>query len=722
MARIARAQTNIGESRVGISLGAAAAAGRGASEIGSTISSVGRASQQSNQLGLARQVATTPGPKSNQLGMGRQISALVDAEGKRIFNESKRAHQSATLLNKTTAATEQFIGAQQQRYSQVTDENGNPTFETLHKDVEQIGNDIIEKTASTIIDPEVAQAFRGKFGNYIANQKVSALKKARNQQVQFAKSSLDNGLAKLVNQATKDEFAQIGGYEQQGLESLRSALKGGVISKEQFDENSKAFSLMVRKGALQNLVKTDRIGATQVLTSSTPEQLGIPAEEKAVLDVTLAAGLASDVQQSVKANEVATMDNLAEESNLISTVEDRIESDAIREDELLELQGSIDDKSFSSLKKKFIKQTKKESDKRERIGQTLDKVSRGEFIGDMTKGQIDETYDFMIKQVSDKIQGPLPLHQEARVAATLNTPVADFGKKVSHMTKYGDVSNAEEVIGSYTYIRDKESPALDSGFNNKDRAILEYAEMLYEKGGLQPGAALTRARESVLESDEPVRTMRQSEFKADSDFKGKNIVETAASDLEGAESTFGFNRITQDSANTYKQLAREYYIETGDMSAAKKTAQAHMNRTHGVTSVGASDKYMFAPPERVFPKVDSQVINTILIDEVSRLYNTQYTQDDLTLTSDKDTFNITGQPTWLVAVETDGITVPLEDSRTGQPLRWSPAGDPRFSAETNKDPFAEAKAANEELRAAGGRGEAFDIIGAADPLATFGGN
>src|SRR5574343_833474 len=86
-----------------------------------------------------------------------QFGAAVEAEGAKLFAESKRAHQSALLLDKTSKATEAFMSARIARSQRTIDENGNPTFESLVRDVGSIGDKLIEDTVKTIVDPEVAQ-------------------------------------------------------------------------------------------------------------------------------------------------------------------------------------------------------------------------------------------------------------------------------------------------------------------------------------------------------------------------------------------------------------------------------------------------------------------------------------------------------------------------------------------------------------------------------------
>ena len=695
MANIIRPTQNTGEYRGGgVSLSAAQAPGRSAAALGAEISQVGRESQRSNTLGLAREVLNTRGPTTNILSMSQQLSSLVDAEGRRIFDESKRAHQSAVLLNKTTEATEAFIQASQNRYSRQTDENGNPTFMTLHKDIESIGKEIGDKIGGSIIDPEVAQAFKERFGSYVANQKLSALKKARSQQISFGRSSLDKGLGKLIHQASRDNFDQLASYEQQGLDSLKNALQGGLISHEEYDEKVQDFSNIIRFKTLQNTVKTDRVRATEVLTNESGASLGVSEEQKTQLDTMLGAGLASDLNYSIKAKEQEQIDNVTAETKIVAGIFDKIKADILREDELLEQQGVISPKSFKQLKREFVSHQKKMQKERDELFRMANKAANGGFLGEEKPSDINKLFDYMVKQQSDAIQAPVSLSEQAIIASALQVPVGDYTKRLHFAAKYADTNQAADVLGAYTYLRDKESPVLDgTGFTNEDAAILDLAETYFEKAGLQPNIALEKAREAITETTDDMRKARNTAFNKIKPFQHKNFVETAATDLD-AESFFGRNLITEDAANTYRELTRQAYLQHGDIEAAKKTATHQMQRTHGPTRVGTETKYMFAPPEKVFPTVSVDTLNEILLDDVQPLLPEGYETQDITLVSDESTFTVTGQPSWLVTIPSTiaGIHVPLEDPATGQPLRWSPLGHPLLVSEEEVSPFEEARA------------------------------
>lgn len=674
MAKILRPNEITTLSNAGISTSAAASAGGGQVAAGQQVLSVGRASQQSNQLSLTS-----------------QVSSMVDAEGSRIFEESKRAHQSATLLNKTTEATEAFISAQTERYKRQTDDNGNPTFDTLHKDVETFGKDILEKTASTIVDPEVAQRFREKFGGYVANQKISALKVATKQQMEFGRSSLDKGLGQLVQQAARDDIDQLGSYEQQGIEALQDALQGGIISYDEYEQRSNEFSVIVREAAIQAGINNDRPRAAQML-SLPAEELGIPEEKKQQLAKTLDAANRSDEIQIEKAKEIQEIDEAAAEASVIEQTQSRIESDSLREDELLSLEDKLEPNTFSSLKKKYISEAKKRAKERNLLRGMATKIARGETLSGESPSNINKLYEYAVNNRQDTTGQPVNLSDKALLAAAIPTAVSAFGKELGGTALYGEVDNADQVLAAYTYIKDRNLPSLDKGFSADAEKVMVQTEFLVERGGMTPKEAMARAREKVLEKNDVEQKANLSAFNKISDFKEGSLEETAASALPGAEGFWGGNRISRDAKMTFKELAREYFRTTPDEDQAIAYAVARMSKTHGVSEISGEKEYMFAPPEKFYPELGSEGLRNILVTEFANQLPEGALPDSVRLSVDDKTtgtIQITGRdadgnlttreiPTWTVEYvkEVNGqeITVTLNDPKTEQPMRWSPLG------------------------------------------------
>jgi hypothetical protein len=683
--------SSLDQSRIGLST--AAQAGAGAAAIGSTLTSVGKQSQQSNQLNLSRQLAN-----------------MVDVEATRLFEESKQAHQSATLLNKTTDATEAFIKAATKRYSTTVDEKGNPTFDRLHTDIEEEGRSIMEQTAKTIADPQVAEMFRQRFSGYVANQKISALKHGLKQQVQFGRDSLDSGLGKLVQQASTDTIEQVASYEQEGISSLNQALAGGIISEEEHAGRTQEFSSVVRQASIQSTIDKDRTQAAEYLSLSA-EELGIDEESKGKLDSNLKMAIASDLSEAEKAAEIQEIDDAAEEAALVGSIESRIEAGALREDELVKLEGHVSDKKYKDLKKQYIRVAEKQGKERQELRDLGVRVASGDDISDVKPAAINKYYDHAIKLASDKLGRPLNLEEEARLATSIPSPVSDYAAKLETNVKTGSLDKAEEIIGAYSYINDLNKPTLDSKFDSEAATIVDHAQQLVERGGLDPKEALSSARELVFNSDERTRQIRIKTFKDEKAFKSNNIQETAASDLD-AETFLGTNLISREDSETYKELVSFSYQKHGDLESARNFAKNQMKKTHGYTSINGSEQFMFEPPEKHFPDLTSGQIRTIMEKEAQPLLPEGVDASSIVLISDQDTpgrVQVTGTkegkpvkrqiPTWTMnyTLETEEgpIIVPLTDPKTLQPMRWTPAGTDVLSEQIAADQEETAQGVSE---------------------------
>lgn len=604
-----------------------------------------------------------------------QFGSMLESEGARLFAESKRSHQSALLLDKMSGATESFMAARIERSNRVTDENGNPTFGTLVADVGTIGDKMAEEHAKTIVDPEVASQFRMQFGNFVANQKVSALREAASQQVDFSRAALSKGLYSLTNQAAADTFDQVGSYENLGRSALDEALSSGTISAVDHEKMSRGFSNQIRVESIKNTIEKNRGAAVNILSQSA-EDLGIePAQHERLIKTTRAA-IRADYLEAQRAKEVQTLDQQVAQTQIVEMLESRIEAGALREDELLGFQDKVTPSKFASLKKKYVTESAKQYVQRSEMSDLGARINNGEDISDVKPAAVGKFYNYMLGQQADMSGKKPTLSEEAQLAAAIPAPVKPFTEKLEYSALHGNAAAAGEALAAYTYIKDRKSAALDSGFNSKATAVMEHTALLVERGGMDPAEAMAQARDKVLNSkDEDVKIRRQ-EFRKEKTFMLKNLEETAATTLD-AESWYGANKISDGAVADFKRFAEEGYTMTGDKEAAKAYAKEHMSKTYGMSSVGNKEEYVYMPPEKVFPGMDSSTMRDVLITEIHEGIDSSIDPKSISLKADPLTFR-RDKPSWIVTQKKDiqgvGIEVPLVNPNTGEVVRWSPAG------------------------------------------------
>jgi len=668
---------------------------------------------------LAQQTADVELQK-RQYSINQQISDTIDSETQKIFNESKSAYQASTLMDKMNAATESFVRGKLNRYKTTVDDKGNYTYQSLPKDIENIGNTILQNTLKEINDPEVAQQFQLRFKGYISNQKISALQEATKQQMVVGLESLDKGLGTIINQASQDNIGQMNTYYNQGIQSLKDALVGGIISKPDYEQKAEQFRLILKDKVLRNAINVDRNTAAQALNKPATE-LGITEDEKAKYKKLLDTTLKSDQIAVKKAEELQAIDRSTEEASIIEDLTARMKADVLREDELLAFDGLISPNKFSQMKTEYVKQAKQREAERQHLAGLASRLREGDNLNNVSSGDIDNIYNHMLEQRAHITKSQPTLSEQAEIAALIPQPVREFATNLNTNVKQGSIKNATEILAAYTYIKDRNKPSLARNFDADATAVMEYTEMLVNKGGVSAEDALVQAREKVFNSSNELQRDLLKDFDTNTewseDFKLANIQETAASELGIKTGIYGFrsNNISQAIAYDYKNFVREGYRKLGDIESAKNYAKQIMNRRYGKSKITGETQYMLNPPEKIWGEDKSEDLRNILLEDITPLIEQKvFSQigisDDkknimdivlnsINIHSDDKTSNLMtfklnekGEiineqtPTWTVTYidPVTGLITPVLNPETGQIKRWSPVGSTYYDTKRAK--------------------------------------
>jgi hypothetical protein len=705
MATITRPDENIATPNIGIDYSTARLAGRGLIGVGSALE------------GASRVIGDSAARTMNE---SLRVSNTIDAEGQRLFEASKKSHQSAVLLNKITEATQKFLVSQNNRVQQTTDEEGNPVFTNLHTDIGNIGADILKEVQGTIIDPEVAREFGANFGQFVSHQKISALKKGLSQQVKFGEDALNNGLKSLIEQATSDEPVQVGTYQAQGLEAINNALSGGIISTDQFQKMNGEFSENIKSSVIENQISNDPLTAGNIL-SQPSESLGISPQLHTDLKTQLRTKIQSDDIEYSKARLMQDTDRLTGQAVLTESVRSLIDAGAIRGDDILKLKGKMSKKQFNSIKTMYINSVKKQEREQANLNEIAQRITTNTGVDELSGSTLNKFYDYMVKQRSDITRKAVSLQEEAQIATIIPAPVGRFTEKLETNFIHGNPQSAEDMLSAYTYIKDRQSPALDKGFSGKSLAIAEQMNVLVAKGGMAPQEALTKAREYVLNAKEDVRKERLGQFSKALDFKPGTLEETAASNLPGAELFFGENIISDEAKYTFKEFARQGFLETGTKDGAIGYATEMMKKNYGTSDISGSKQFTRKPIEKRYRNIPVSELREALIEDNKAFLPEGADINSLSLVADDFTgerIRITkdGQekvePTWMVVTSKKygdtTIDVPVNDPMTGKPKRWGPSISSYIKGAKERERLEQAqkltdiKKANEEFRGQGG--------------------
>ena len=643
-----------------ISGNTAAEAGRGTIAAGQQLQQVANINEKAGQ---------------EQFQASQRLSAIVDQQGQELFEKSKKASQAATMLNKMTQATEQFLVGQKERYSQSVDKDGNPTYQNLHSDIGNMGEDILKSVKDSIIDPEVQQMFSLQFGEYVANQKISALKKGLNQQVKVGKVSLKKGLDTLVEQAAADTADQMGTYESTGLGAIQNALAGGIITKPEFDAKSHEFSQSVRVNSIESLIRDDAQGAAAMLSKPATE-LGINEDVRGELASKLASKVTSDDYEMSKAKEIAKIDSFAEEASVVHQLEAKIDAGSLRPDELLSFRGKLRPNRMKALTKRFVKVSESQEKERAVFNEIGNRIVEGASVDDISTSNLNKFYDYAVKLRSDITGKPVGLSEQAQIATMIPAPNTKFANKLEAVARGGDVNQASEMLSAYTYIKDKGAKTLDKSFNEEATLIMEHTQLLVEKAGLPAPEALLQSRELILKSNKEARTENLKAFNSETSFKSANLEQTAAENLPGAETWYYKNQIDEDAVNNFKSFVKDGYMKTGDKDTSIAYAKELMSKKYGVSKISGSDEYMFNPPEKQFSNVSPEDLRSILIHDVTPSLPVGVKPESIGLKANK--FGDGWIPTYKQSIGGKEMEVPLISTKTGKPIKWTPKGTDFF--------------------------------------------
>lgn len=705
MATITRPEESIATPNTGIDYNTAKLTGRGLIGAGNALEGASRVIEDSAARTMSESL---------------KVSNTIDVEGQRLFDASKKSHQSAILLNKVTEATEKFLVAQNNRVKQTTDEDGNPVFTNLHTDIGSIGNNILKEIQGTIIDPEVAREFGANFGQFVAHQKISALQKGLKQQVKFGEDALNNGLKSLISQATSDVPTQVGTYQAQGLEAINNALSGGIISTDQFQKMSGEFSDNIKGQVIENQITTDPLNAGNILSQPT-ESLGISPQLHTDLKTQLRTKIQSDDIEYSKARMMQDTDRLTEQATLTENVRSLIDAGAIRGDDILKLKGKMSKPQFNSIKNMYINSIKKQEKEQANLNDIAYRITTNTGVEELSGTTLNKFYDYMVKQRSDITKRAVSLQEEAQIASIIPAPVGRFTEKLETNFIHGNPQSAEDMLSAYTYIKDRQSSALDKGFSGKSLAIAEQMNFMVEKGGMAPQEALMKARESVLNVKDDIRQERLSEFNKVLDFKPGTLEETAASNLPGAELWWGENRIDEKSKYIFKEFARQGFLETGTKDGAIGYATEMMKKEYGTSDISGSQQFTRKPIEKRYKSIPVSKLREALLEDTRAFVPNGSDINSVSLVADDfstDRIRITkdGQekvePTWIVTYKQKygetTIDVPIPDAMTGKPKRWGPAISDYMNGAKERERLlqekllTDAKTSNEIFRAQGG--------------------
>jgi hypothetical protein len=318
------------------------------------------------------------------------------------FNEAKAATDTAQYSEAMNKAIVQLAQRKQERYNQQIDEEGNPSFDRMHDDIVNIGNNISSDISGTLRSPTVAAKFKESFGGLMANTQVEALSQARKQQEDYVNSQADASFKTLGNYASTGSIIDAVGGTQEYSRQLDSLVANGAMTFAVAEKRKEAFNQWVSENRTRRMIQSDPTVMSEALS---------PNSDGEVLKAN-AISLNEDKrnqlhEEAVRANEHQLRLRQATESARIDSIKDLYSET----DKLIERGGVPDPQVIATMKNAaegtpFSQKIAELQDKASRVTlfSGLSSIERNAVLTSMrSKGELTSDYE-LYSRIDGKLQ------------------------------------------------------------------------------------------------------------------------------------------------------------------------------------------------------------------------------------------------------------------------------------------------------------------------------
>lgn len=595
-----------------------------------------------------------------------KVSQSVQSQANEYMEEASLSIAGTQYNKALTTATLAMAEAKQKRYESTVDEKGNPSYNSLIKDMETIGTEIMNKASSKIIMSDARDSFRMKFAENITNELVLAGQETRKQQIGFARAGLDEGINALREAAINDNPSNVGIHEQSLIEMLDTQLAGGSISPEERGELLRQSTQDIRKGQWRKRIDGNPVQALANLEGATPEDFGLLQSNYLTLKREAMAGVTR--KQSADRASIRNQDAMATQLAISST---------------LDSDGNV---------------------------------------GEFDAKDINSHYQQTVQSIQQETQQQPSIGQKAQVAMNYGVAVKSFSSEVKYSLKSGNLQQAAETIVALSGLsEDPKGQAVVQDLDDDSAAVFAYASSLLRAGGVAPGEAVRLGREAVFDADDPVKQERAIAFKQVKDFQYDRLSATVKDMWDEGLFDLEADTVADGVTATMGHLLKAAYMQTGDTEAAKHLVKTKYGKNFGVSELSGEEVIMLMPPEKVFPEATPEAIKMNLLEDVIYDLPEGIDTDAVTIESGQLTLLDPNNPAYSVFyVGVDGLKRPLTDEQ-GDSMLWSPDRD-RINQQSRQDAVIDQAvevAQAEALRASAREGFNPKKFGRMGPMSVF---
>lgn len=610
-----------------------------------------------------------------RVGAARTTAQGISILGDAMVRAGERAANAVQVHRKVGDAAEVFQQEKQAR--QLQNQQGSPLGEALYKtyvdDISKIGKDIREKAARGLTDPKVRKDFLALFDEYTVGQMFVAQKEQLKQQTDYGLKNLGKALDGIIKQGANDDFSQAGFYEQSGLTLLDEAELGGLITSEDRKAKEAAFVETLRTGIIQGTIKKDT-NAASILLNTTSEELKISKQRHAELIQLLKATQEGDEYLLNKAQKQDLIESLVDEIGLFQQQKLRIDAGLATPADIVIMKDHLDPQKYQQLEARYYKKLDEEQSKLLDLQEIAMDAAKGNSLLDYAPERVDQLYKTHVDAFETQNGRQATLSEKAMIASGIDAPVRTLAREVNQKIKYGKPEQAADLLSTYTYISDEQSPTFGDYLDRDTEEFMAQVES-YVQGGLSPAEAWQTTRDlSQIDSDR--LKFNREEYKYAEPFYIENIENTMYEDFS-LDAPGGFldfsesDAITEEAKLEYRTLTQEHFNKYGSIEGARNHAKKVMSRSWGVTKVNGEPTFTRYPIEKLYPKVAPEDIRNTYINDVKPLLPSTVNLDSVQIEAEYD-FD-PQNPGWNVYYQTEtGVRLPVMDGNTLEPAIWQP--------------------------------------------------
>ncbi len=554
-----------------------------------------------------------------------QAAKDLQNRSQQYFNEAQASFNDSIFNDTYSKATQEYNQQVLERMNKTVDENGNPTFATLNSDISQIGQSISDKYGQGLTNPDVRARFNSQFNNIQTARLQSAGEHSRDQQNNFAISSLTTNLTQSVNNSVADPINR-DMYFTQASNAIDEGVKAGYINPLDAVKAKEKLRSDTYKGSIESLNLVDPKSVQDILKNNTPEDLKLNHNEYRELFAKNQTALYEFHDRAVKIQKEQEQIklqsyNLNAQDAAVGIAKGQITPLGVQ---TLYDKGQINHKQWQVLTEKALTASGVSAKEAATLTAITGDLASGTNLSQYSSSDINKHYEQSIGLASGNGQQPLSIMQKAQIASKYNAPVPGFDNEIKAIVLgEKDPAKVVQAVQAMDFAT-TQSPRLAEGVDKQTLGIVSLIA-LQTKGTNQDSARVVQnARDAVMNIDPSVREFRATHFSEQDKFKAANLEDTINSTIKS--DIPGRSKIQPDLLPMYNGLLKEAYNITGNDDAAIKMVQNWTAGTVGTTKVNNTPGFfrdkqtaMLFPPEKVLPQYTPEEVRANLNQSVAGL-------------------------------------------------------------------------------------------------------